>query len=135
MANDLLRMLGVDPDSPVVKTAREDDADLANIMRCLYDLRRSSGLTQAEVANRMGTTQSAISDLERTAVDPHVTTLQRYARAVGASLKLRALIVNDEWKTAGHLRARGHIQPRPDRQHEARLVHWTLNRGSEMRGA
>ncbi|CAM4207629.1 helix-turn-helix domain-containing protein [Kibdelosporangium persicum] len=131
MANDLLRLLGVDPDSQVVKSAREDDADLANLMRSLYELRRSSGLTQAEVANRMGTTQSAVSDLERTAIDPQVTTLQRYARAVGAALKLRTLVVNDEWKTAGRLRARSHVQPRSDRHHEARLVDWTLSGGSE----
>jgi transcriptional regulator with XRE-family HTH domain len=34
----------------------------------------------------MGTTQSAVSELERAEADPRLSTLQRYARSVGAYL-------------------------------------------------
>lgn len=39
---------------------------------------------QREVASLMGTTQSAVSDLEQGRVDPRLSTVQRYTRAVGA---------------------------------------------------
>jgi DNA-binding XRE family transcriptional regulator len=42
--------------------------------------------SQSEVARLMGTTQSAVSELETGRVDARLTTLQRYARAVQAQL-------------------------------------------------
>jgi transcriptional regulator with XRE-family HTH domain len=53
--------------------------------------RASSGLTQAEVAARVGTTQSAIARLESAALkhSPSIATLQRYARAMGYKVEIR----------------------------------------------
>lgn len=53
--------------------------------------RASAGLTQAEVAERIGTTQSAIARLETGGGrhKPSLATLQRYAEAVGCRLELR----------------------------------------------
>ena len=53
--------------------------------------RAASGLTQAEVASRVGTTQSAIARLESGAAkhSPSIATLQRYARALGYRLEVR----------------------------------------------
>jgi predicted transcriptional regulator len=45
-------------------------------------------LTQAEVAERIGTTQSAIARLEGGRVSPSVATLRRYAEATGRHLKI-----------------------------------------------
>ena len=89
MSDELFELLGLDDADPDVAAALEDDADLAHLMRSLYELRIASGLTQAEVAQRMGMAQSAVSDLERTAVDPRISTLHQYARALGASLTFR----------------------------------------------
>ncbi|HYW13769.1 MAG TPA: helix-turn-helix transcriptional regulator [Longimicrobium sp.] len=50
--------------------------------------RESAGLTQAEVARRLGTHKSAISRMENHAADIRVTTLQRFAEAVGCFLSL-----------------------------------------------
>lgn len=138
MSNELFELLGLDPDSPHMRAAVEDDASLAQLMRCLYELRRRANLTQAEVAERMGTTQSAVSDLERTAVDPHVTTLQRYARAVGAALKLVAVPVSGGWEDAGRIRAHTTARERPAQEHLTPLQHLhvlTWADGSEKRGA
>lgn len=49
----------------------------------LIRARASAGLTQGEVAERMGTAQSVIARLERGAVKPSLRTLERYARATG----------------------------------------------------
>ena len=53
--------------------------------------REKAGLTQAEVARRLGTHKSAISRMENHAANIRLTTLQRFAEAVGCfvSLELR----------------------------------------------
>lgn len=54
----------------------------------LLSARQQAGLTQAEVARRLGTHKSAISRMENHAEDIRLSTLQRYAEAVGCFLKL-----------------------------------------------
>ena len=53
--------------------------------------RAESGLTQAEVAARVGTTQSAIARLESAEPkhSPSIATLQKYAKALGYTVELR----------------------------------------------
>ncbi len=53
--------------------------------------RSSAGITQAEVAERIGTTQSAIARLESGSGkhSPSLATLQKYAHALGCRLELR----------------------------------------------
>ena len=56
----------------------------------LLKARARAGLTQDAVAERMGTTKSAISRLEGSGKHaPSLSTLQRYARAVGCNLQVR----------------------------------------------
>jgi transcriptional regulator with XRE-family HTH domain len=54
----------------------------AEIAEQLADARRAVGLSQTEVAARMGTSQSAVARLERGAGDVRLSTLQRYAEAL-----------------------------------------------------
>ena len=63
-----------------------------NLARELIAARIRAGLTQAELAKRMGTTQSAIARLESGARLPSVKTLLRFAKATKSRpvLKLRA---------------------------------------------
>ncbi len=51
--------------------------------------RRRAGLSQAEVAARMGTSQPAVARLEAGMVDARLSTLERYAAAVGCQLEMR----------------------------------------------
>lgn len=57
--------------------------------------RAAAGVTQAEVAERIGTTQSAVARLEsgRGKHSPSIATLEKYARALGCRLELR--LVNE----------------------------------------
>jgi predicted transcriptional regulator len=48
----------------------------------LVEERQALGLSQTEVAARMGTSQSAIARLERGDADVRLSTLQRYAAAL-----------------------------------------------------
>jgi transcriptional regulator with XRE-family HTH domain len=51
--------------------------------------RHRKGLSQTAVAARMGTSQSAVARLESGDADPLLSTLQRYAAAVGGRLDVR----------------------------------------------
>jgi transcriptional regulator with XRE-family HTH domain len=53
--------------------------------------RADAGLTQAEVANKIGTTQSAIARLETGGGkhSPSIATLQRYATALGYKVRVQ----------------------------------------------
>ena len=51
--------------------------------------RRALGLSQTEVAARMGTSQSAVARLESGDADVRLSTLERYAAALGHQLDVR----------------------------------------------
>jgi len=53
--------------------------------------REDAGLTQAELASRLGTKKTAVSRIENHAEDIKLSTLDRYARALGRSLSVRVL--------------------------------------------
>lgn len=63
------------------------DAEFA-IIEALVLARTRAKLSQAELAKRIGTTQSAIARLEGGGVSPSLSTLRRYAEATGARLKI-----------------------------------------------
>jgi transcriptional regulator with XRE-family HTH domain len=52
------------------------------------DARKAAGLTQAELAQRLGTTQSAIARLERATSRVRLDSVDRALRACGRSLRL-----------------------------------------------
>jgi predicted transcriptional regulator len=55
----------------------------------LVSLRRDLGLSQTEVAVRMGTSQSAVARFEAGDLDARLSTLERYTEALGARLEWR----------------------------------------------
>jgi HTH-type transcriptional regulator/antitoxin HipB len=55
----------------------------------LRQAREAAGLTQDEVARRLNTKKSAISRIENHADDVRLSTLRRYADAVGANLQIK----------------------------------------------
>ena len=56
------------------------------LVRELAEQRQAAGLSQTEVAARMGTSQSAVARLESGAADVRASTLERYAAAVGGQI-------------------------------------------------
>jgi len=61
----------------------------------VYTMRTSAGLTQAELAKRMGTTQSSIARMEGGGSLPTIDMLARLARATGVPVHLAAPGVAD----------------------------------------
>jgi ribosome-binding protein aMBF1 (putative translation factor) len=56
------------------------------LVRELAGRRQAAGLSQTEVAARMGTSQSAVARLESGTADVRASTLERYAAAVGGQI-------------------------------------------------
>jgi len=61
------------------------------LLRSLAERRKKLGLSQTLVAARMGTSQSALARLEAGESDPRISTVERYALAVGQELAHRKL--------------------------------------------
>lgn len=66
---------------------------LSDLPRYLRECRERLGLTQEEVAHRLGTQRSAISRLESEGYNPTLGLLVKYARSIGLVLRIRTLEV------------------------------------------
>ncbi|MFN4260777.1 MAG: helix-turn-helix domain-containing protein [Gemmataceae bacterium] len=78
---------------PEVQAEYDAQAEEFALLDELLKARHQAGLTQAEVAARMGTKTSAVARLEAGGGSrrhsPSVATLRRYAQAVGCRLEIR----------------------------------------------
>ena len=74
---------------PSTRAAYDAQADEFAMARELIAARTQAGLTQADVAERMGTTQSTVARLEGGNAAPSLRSLQRYAQAVGCRAVVR----------------------------------------------
>lgn len=85
-ADDTVRLLA----GRNVKTAYDGLEDEYTALRAILSARREAGLTQAQIAERMGTTASAVSRLEASLSSekhsPSFATLRKYAAACGKKL-------------------------------------------------
>ena len=61
---------------------------IEELQSLLQEMRIRAGLTISQVAEKMGVTQPAISKLEKNASRASFLTLQRYAHACGAELRV-----------------------------------------------
>ncbi len=79
--------------NPAVKAEYEAQAEEFALLDELLNARRRAGLTQAEVAERMGTKPPAVARLEAGGGSkrhsPSLATLRKYAEAVGCRLDLK----------------------------------------------
>jgi ribosome-binding protein aMBF1 (putative translation factor) len=75
---------------PGVKKAFDALEEEYTALHTMLEARQTAGLTQADVANRMGTTVSAVSRLEASLRSekhsPSFSTLRKYAQACGKKL-------------------------------------------------
>ena len=85
----LERMAG---DRPELRRLTQEARVNAAVAQLIYDARNKAGLSQAELAERIGTKQSVISRLEDADYEGHsLTMLQRIAAALGQCVEIRFL--------------------------------------------
>ena len=77
--------------NPAVKAEFEKQRDEFAFLDEFLKARVAQGLTQAQVAEKIGTTQSAVARMEsgHCKHSPSLATLSKYAEALGCKLELR----------------------------------------------
>lgn len=75
--------------NPKLKAAYDALKPKYDLIRAVLDARIKKGVTQKELARRVGTTQSAIARFESGAGNPTLDFLSKVSRAVGARLEVR----------------------------------------------
>jgi predicted transcriptional regulator len=78
-------MLAGDPEYAQAYADMEEEFQLA---RELIKARIRSGLTQKQLAEKMGTTQSSVARLESGSSLPSIRSLKRYAYATGSKIRI-----------------------------------------------
>ncbi|MEY4723571.1 MAG: hypothetical protein RLZZ324_1084 [Candidatus Parcubacteria bacterium] len=74
---------------PEVKRHYDDLAPAFAVISAIIESRARTGMTQAQLAKKMGTDQSAIARLESGGYNPSIKYLQKVARALGMVLVLQ----------------------------------------------
>ncbi len=74
---------------PKYKKAYEALEDEFALASAVIDVRSRAGLTQKELARKMGTTQPVVARLESGRTRPSMRTLERLAKATGSRLLIR----------------------------------------------
>ena len=74
-----------DPEFPAALAAAEERRAL---MKRLQAARKAARLSRAAVAARMGTSESAVARMEGGALDARISTVARFAAAVGTRLEI-----------------------------------------------
>lgn len=93
---DIYELLGENPDDPGHRHARDLVAADRAMVRDLVAVRERYGMTQADVARAMGTNQASISRFESGHSDAHLSTVRRYAKAVGALVRHEVTAVDED---------------------------------------
>ena len=83
--DELRSHVGADPEA---SATYHDSGVRSRLVWHLLRIRKTRKLGQRVVAKSMGTTQSVVSELEQGNTDPRLSSLQRYARAIGCRLDL-----------------------------------------------
>ena len=76
---------------PAFREAYEALAPEFEIAAALIAARSRAGLSQADVAKRMGTTQSVVARLESGRQRPSLSSLERYAKATDSRLRVELI--------------------------------------------
>lgn len=75
----------------VVEVRRSSDCEATTkIGEALRELRRFSGLSQAQMAQRLDVGQASVSKVEKGRTDVHVSTIKKYVEALGGKLQVSA---------------------------------------------
>jgi transcriptional regulator with XRE-family HTH domain len=98
-SNDALEILArITKDDLEVQVILEESLLNAEIAQMIYEARTRAGLTQKQLADRIGTQQSVISRLEDADYDGHsLSMLQSIARALNQRLELNLVPLDDEY--------------------------------------
>ena len=82
-------------ESPARRRGYERAGRTIRLAMEIHELREKRGLSQRELAERLGTTQSAVARLEAGNVSPSLPTLDKVAEALGVELVVSFVDLDD----------------------------------------
>jgi HTH-type transcriptional regulator/antitoxin HipB len=78
---------------PEFRAVYEEEAAKKELWLQLVEARQAAGLTQAEVAKRLGVSQAQVARIEKRGYDAYtLNTLRRYVQALGHDFTLQAAV-------------------------------------------
>lgn len=91
MTNDALKILKkMTADDPEIEEMVRESSLNAELAQLIYTARKQAGLTQQQLADRIGTKQSVIARLEDADYEGHsLSMLQKIARALNQRLEVK----------------------------------------------
>lgn len=79
--------------NPTVRQLYEEEAAKKELWLQLVEARQAAGLTQAELAQRLGVSQAQVARIEKRGYDAYtLNTLRRYVQALGEEFSLHIAI-------------------------------------------
>jgi DNA-binding XRE family transcriptional regulator len=90
-------------ENPAVRAGYDRADRMIRFGEAVREAREAAGMSQADLASRMGTGQPTIARLERGGVDPKLSTIDRINRALGTELVIRFVRQGDADAGAGSL--------------------------------
>lgn len=76
-------------EDPKFKNAYDELEEEFSIQKELLRARSKAGMTQEQIAEKMNTKREAVTRLESSGNSPSLTTLKKYAHAVGCKLQIK----------------------------------------------
>src|SRR5438874_9363742 len=75
--------------TPEARAIYQEEAAKKELWLQLVEARQAAGLTQAELARRLGVSQAQVARIEKAGYDSYtLTTLRRYVQALGRTLEV-----------------------------------------------
>jgi ribosome-binding protein aMBF1 (putative translation factor) len=94
--NDFQRLLDEELKNPRVAAAFHEEKEAIRLSAKIHKLRKEHGLTQEELAEKLGTTQSVIARMESESYTGHsIKMLRRLARALNVKLVIDLKPIHD----------------------------------------
>jgi DNA-binding XRE family transcriptional regulator len=87
--------------SPAFASMVDEALRRRELLRALAEERRAANLTRTTVAARMGTSESAVARLEAGEADARLSTVARYAAALGKKIEWRVVDQRPRRRKAG----------------------------------
>ena len=78
---------------PAFRAVYDEEAAKKDVWLQLVEARQAAGLTQAELAKRLGVSQAQVARIEKRGYDAYtLSTLRRYVQALGADFTLQVAV-------------------------------------------
>lgn len=99
--SSLEAQLGFDASDPALERATRNAEENFKLIAELVSARKAKGLKQSEVGAMLGVSQATVAAFERSSNDPKLSTIRKYANAIGVVVAHQVILSNQGEDTIG----------------------------------